>query len=279
MHSQQPPGVVQNWSTLQCSKQNTEQCGYDHAPVTRGVCEPSFRCLMAPRFGGKQKPGDPKLPHPHREGRLLGTHAPTVRPDPRAKCRKHLLRVPLVRVQTLRHEGLMAGERDVGGGGGCEGARLRKGRPGPGAPHGVPRETRGAGALGQGRPARHTTAARRVALGHGDAVRCGGRPPPAGHITGRPPPDRTLTTVAQQSHSGAQWIDVNRQNRDGQCQRPVSTTGAWPSIVGGQPLAAGHCPASRRLGGINSHQWGRGNGRGTGRPPHLRQANGSMQTP
>ena len=23
MHSQQPPGVVQNWSTLQCSKQNT----------------------------------------------------------------------------------------------------------------------------------------------------------------------------------------------------------------------------------------------------------------
>ena len=36
MHSQQPPGVVQNWSTLQCSKQNTEQCGYDHAPVTRG---------------------------------------------------------------------------------------------------------------------------------------------------------------------------------------------------------------------------------------------------
>ena len=44
MHSQQPSGVVQNWSTLQCSKQNTEQCGYDHG----GVCEPSFRCLMAP---------------------------------------------------------------------------------------------------------------------------------------------------------------------------------------------------------------------------------------
>ena len=36
MHSQQPPGVVQNWSALQCSKQNTEQCGDDHAPVTRG---------------------------------------------------------------------------------------------------------------------------------------------------------------------------------------------------------------------------------------------------
>ena len=36
MHSQQPLGVVQNWSALQCSKQNTEQCGDDHAPVTRG---------------------------------------------------------------------------------------------------------------------------------------------------------------------------------------------------------------------------------------------------
>ena len=36
MHSQQPPGVIQKWSMLQCSKQNTEQCGYDHAPVTRG---------------------------------------------------------------------------------------------------------------------------------------------------------------------------------------------------------------------------------------------------
>ena len=35
-HSQQPPGVVQNWSALQCSEKNTEQCGYDHAPVTRG---------------------------------------------------------------------------------------------------------------------------------------------------------------------------------------------------------------------------------------------------
>ena len=36
MHSQQPPGVVQNCSALQCSKRNTEQCGDDHAPVTRG---------------------------------------------------------------------------------------------------------------------------------------------------------------------------------------------------------------------------------------------------
>ena len=42
MHSQQPPGVVQNWSTLQCSKQNTEQCGYDHARVTRGRMRAQF---------------------------------------------------------------------------------------------------------------------------------------------------------------------------------------------------------------------------------------------
>ena len=42
MHSQQPPDVVQNWSTLQCSKQNTEQCGYDHAPVTRGRMRAQF---------------------------------------------------------------------------------------------------------------------------------------------------------------------------------------------------------------------------------------------
>ena len=43
MHSQQPPGVVQNWSTLQCSKQNTEhECGYDHAPVTRGRMRAQF---------------------------------------------------------------------------------------------------------------------------------------------------------------------------------------------------------------------------------------------
>ena len=42
MHSQQPPGVVQNWSSLQCSKHNTEQCGYDHAPVTRGRMRTQF---------------------------------------------------------------------------------------------------------------------------------------------------------------------------------------------------------------------------------------------
>ena len=42
MHSQQPPGVVQNWSALQCSKQDTEQCGDDHAPVTRGRMRAQF---------------------------------------------------------------------------------------------------------------------------------------------------------------------------------------------------------------------------------------------
>ena len=42
MHSQQPPGVVQNWSTLQCSKHDIEQCGYDRAPVTRGRMRTQF---------------------------------------------------------------------------------------------------------------------------------------------------------------------------------------------------------------------------------------------
>ena len=49
MHNQQPPGVVQNWSTLQCSKQNTEQCGYDHAPVTRGRMRAQFPLPHGPR--------------------------------------------------------------------------------------------------------------------------------------------------------------------------------------------------------------------------------------
>ena len=49
MHSQQPPGVVQNRSTLQCSKQNTEQCGYDHAPVTRGRMRAQFPLPHGPR--------------------------------------------------------------------------------------------------------------------------------------------------------------------------------------------------------------------------------------
>ena len=55
MHSQQPPGVVQNWSTLQCSKQNTEQCGYDHAPVTRGRMRAQFPLPHGP-------PGEPPSP-------------------------------------------------------------------------------------------------------------------------------------------------------------------------------------------------------------------------
>ena len=56
MHSQQPPGVVQNWSTLQCSKQNTEQCGYDHAPVTRGRMRAQFPLPHGPddvQVGGR----------------------------------------------------------------------------------------------------------------------------------------------------------------------------------------------------------------------------------
>ena len=42
MHSQKPPGVVQHWTTLQCSKHDIEQCGYDHAPVTRGRMRTQF---------------------------------------------------------------------------------------------------------------------------------------------------------------------------------------------------------------------------------------------
>ena len=49
MHNQQPPGVVQNWATLQCSKQNTEQCGYDHAPVTRGRMRAQFPLPHGPK--------------------------------------------------------------------------------------------------------------------------------------------------------------------------------------------------------------------------------------
>ena len=42
MHNQQPPGVVQNWCALQCSKQGTEQYGYDHPLVTRGRMRAQF---------------------------------------------------------------------------------------------------------------------------------------------------------------------------------------------------------------------------------------------
>ena len=31
-----PPPPPRNWSALHCSEKYTEQCGYDHAPVTRG---------------------------------------------------------------------------------------------------------------------------------------------------------------------------------------------------------------------------------------------------
>ena len=76
MHSQQPPGVVQNWSTLQCSKQNTEQCGYDHAPVTRGRMRAQFPLphgptrtpppRPAPRSGSGAPPGRARRIHPPR---------------------------------------------------------------------------------------------------------------------------------------------------------------------------------------------------------------------
>ena len=47
-YSQQPPGVVPNWSAPQCSKKHTEQCGYDHAPVTRGRMRAQFPLPHAP---------------------------------------------------------------------------------------------------------------------------------------------------------------------------------------------------------------------------------------
>ena len=45
-----PRGVVQKWSTLQCSEQNTEQCGYDHAPVTRVRMRAQFPLPHGPVF-------------------------------------------------------------------------------------------------------------------------------------------------------------------------------------------------------------------------------------
>ena len=42
--------------TLQCSKQNTEQCGYDHAPVTRGRMRAQFPLPHGPRAGEKWIP-------------------------------------------------------------------------------------------------------------------------------------------------------------------------------------------------------------------------------
>ena len=62
MHSQQPPGVVQNRSTLQCSRQNTEQCGYDHAPVTRGRMRTQFPLPHGPFFQRTLSPRNTSVP-------------------------------------------------------------------------------------------------------------------------------------------------------------------------------------------------------------------------
>ena len=70
MHSQQPPGVVQNWSTLQCSKQNTEQCGYDHALVTRGDMRAQFVLPHGPQNPLYTGPTVPK--HCSSSGRITG---------------------------------------------------------------------------------------------------------------------------------------------------------------------------------------------------------------
>ena len=51
-HSQQPPAVVQNWSALQCSKKNTELCGDDHAPVTRGRMRAQYPLPHGQKHGG-----------------------------------------------------------------------------------------------------------------------------------------------------------------------------------------------------------------------------------
>ena len=56
MHIQQPPGVVQYWSTLQCSKHDIEQCGYDHAPVTRGRMLTQFPLPHGPPRGASAQP-------------------------------------------------------------------------------------------------------------------------------------------------------------------------------------------------------------------------------
>ena len=71
MHSQQPPGVVQNWSTLQCSKHDIEQCGYDHAPVTRGRMRTQF-----PLPHGPSPPPPSLCPGEAQTGRGLGPVVP-----------------------------------------------------------------------------------------------------------------------------------------------------------------------------------------------------------
>ena len=54
---QQPPGVVRNWSTLQCSKHDIERCGYDHAPVTRGRMRTQLPLPHGPPSGTLAAPG------------------------------------------------------------------------------------------------------------------------------------------------------------------------------------------------------------------------------
>ena len=80
MHSQQPPGVVQNWSTLQCSKQNTEQCGYDHAPVTRGRMRAQFLLPHGPRCTQSRRRGGGIVGKNSSRGILLGSPRPWCSP-------------------------------------------------------------------------------------------------------------------------------------------------------------------------------------------------------
>ena len=91
MHNQQPPGVVQNWSTLQCSKQNTEQCGYDHAPVTRGRMRAQF-------------------PLPHGPGPCGDDHAPVTRGRLRAQYPLPHGPGPCGRLRPPKAEKIMSGQ-------------------------------------------------------------------------------------------------------------------------------------------------------------------------
>ena len=87
MHSQQPPGVVQNRSTLQCSKQNTEQCGYDHAPVTRGRMRAQFPLPHGPPHprtatnDAREGPSDPVANAPSVPAAWQGEQSPLARPS------------------------------------------------------------------------------------------------------------------------------------------------------------------------------------------------------
>ena len=81
MHGQQPPGVVQNCSTLQCSKHDIEQCGYDHAPVTRGRMRTQFPWPHGPALGvGWGSAEDPR----HVGGGVKPQSSPTATQSPLA---------------------------------------------------------------------------------------------------------------------------------------------------------------------------------------------------